>query len=89
MMSRDERPVVGRVARVPSLFLAAGDSGTSFKIAPAIGLGLAELITCGACRSVDLTSLSPDRFDPETGPITKPPQTRRSTPAPDRAVTGR
>jgi sarcosine oxidase subunit beta len=89
MMSRDERPVVGRVARVPSLFLAAGDSGTSFKIAPAIGLGLAELITCGACRSVDLTSLSPDRFDPETGPITKPPQTRRSTPTPDRAVTGR
>jgi sarcosine oxidase subunit beta len=66
MMSRDERPVVGRVARVPNLFLAAGDSGTSFKIAPAIGLGLAELIIRGACRSADLTSLSPDRFDLET-----------------------
>jgi sarcosine oxidase subunit beta len=66
MMSRDQRPVVGRVARVPNLFLAAGDSGTSFKIAPAIGLGLAELIIRGACRSVDLTSLSPDRFHPDT-----------------------
>jgi sarcosine oxidase subunit beta len=66
MMSRDERPVVGRVAHVPNLFLAAGDSGTSFKIAPAIGLGLAELIVRGGCRSVDLTSLSPDRFELET-----------------------
>jgi sarcosine oxidase, subunit beta len=72
MMSRDERPVVGRVTHVPNLFLAAGDSGTSFKISPAIGLGLAELITHGACRSVDLTSLSPDRFDPETKRQTTP-----------------
>jgi glycine/D-amino acid oxidase-like deaminating enzyme len=72
MMSPDERPVVGGVTQVPNLFLAAGDSGTSFKIAPAIGLGLAELITHGACRSVDLTSLSPDRFAPETKRQTTP-----------------
>jgi sarcosine oxidase subunit beta len=63
MMSRDRRPVVGRIGHIPNLFLATGDSGTSFKIAPAIGLGLAELILHGACRSVDLSSLSPDRFD--------------------------
>src|SRR5262252_1741549 len=63
MMSRDRRPIVGRVRQISNLFLATGDSGTSFKIAPAIGLGLAELIVHGACRSVDLSSLSPDRFD--------------------------
>jgi sarcosine oxidase, subunit beta len=80
MMSRDKRPVVGRVARVPNLFLAAGDSGTSFKIAPAIGLGLAELIVA-ARRSVDLTSLSPDRFDLETAALPSLPQTHRATPA--------
>jgi sarcosine oxidase subunit beta len=87
MMSRDKRPVVGRVARVPNLFLAAGDSGTSFKIAPAIGRGLAELIVHGACRSVDLTSLSPDRFDLETMPTL--PQAHRATPAPVSAAARR
>jgi len=63
MMSPDRRPIVGNVRQIPGLFLTVGDSGTSFKIAPAIGLGLAELIIHRACRSVDLTDLAPDRFE--------------------------
>jgi len=69
MLSPDRRPVVGKVRAVPNLFLAAGDSGTSFKIAPAIGLGLAELIVHGASTSVDLTSLAPGRFDARAGAV--------------------
>jgi sarcosine oxidase subunit beta len=80
MVSRDRRPVVGKVGRVANLFLAAGDSGTSFKIAPAIGLGLAELIAHGACRSVDVTSLSPDRFAPDAAANPSLPQTHRAMP---------
>jgi sarcosine oxidase subunit beta len=63
MMSPDRRPIVGSARQIPGLFLAVGDSGTSFKIAPAIGLGLAELIIHGAGRLVDLTQLAPDRFE--------------------------
>lgn len=63
MMSPDRRPIVGNVRQIPGLFLAVGDSGTSFKLAPAIGLGLAELIIHRTGRSVDLTELAPDRFE--------------------------
>jgi sarcosine oxidase subunit beta len=68
MVSPDRRPVVGKVRQISNLFLATGDSGTSFKIAPAIGLGLAELIVRAASQSVDLSSLSPDRFNNHDAP---------------------
>ena len=65
MMSPDHRPVVGQHPRIANLFLACGDSGTSFKIAPAIGLGIAELIVHGRPGAVDLSSLTPERFAKE------------------------
>ena len=69
MMSPDCRPIVGESRQIANLFFACGDSGTSFKIAPAIGLGLAEQILFGEARSVELASLSPDRFG---GPQAQP-----------------
>lgn len=43
-------------------YLDCGHSGMGFKTAPAIGLCLTELILDGAARTVDISSLSPERF---------------------------
>ena len=44
-------------------YLAVGGSGHSFKIAPAMGLCLAETIVHGSARTVDISPLRADRFD--------------------------
>ncbi|MER3486414.1 MAG: hypothetical protein C4345_11005, partial [Chloroflexota bacterium] len=51
------------------LVLAVGCSGTNFKTAPAIGRCLAEWITDGAPRTVDLHAFRASRFA-EGKPIT-------------------
>ena len=60
-MSPDTRAILDRVPGVAGLYLAAGFSGTGFKKAPAVGPGLAELITAGQATSVDL---APFRYSP-------------------------
>ena len=67
-MSPDTRAILDRVPGVDGLYLAAGFSGTGFKKAPAVGLGLAELITAGAATSVDLAPFRFSRFA-EDAPI--------------------
>jgi sarcosine oxidase subunit beta len=62
MESPDSRPVIGALPGYEGLFTVAGDSGTSFKTAPAIGLGLAELILTGRSLSVDLGPFRADRL---------------------------
>jgi sarcosine oxidase subunit beta len=47
---------------VEGLYLAAGFSGTGFKKSPAVGAGLAELITTGQARGVDLHPFRLSRF---------------------------
>jgi sarcosine oxidase, subunit beta len=42
--------------------LAAGFSGMGFKISPAVGEALAELIVAGATSHVDLAAFRPGRF---------------------------
>jgi sarcosine oxidase subunit beta len=61
-MSPDTRAILDRVPGVDGLYLAAGFSGTGFKKAPAVGLGLAELITAGRATSVDLEPFRYARF---------------------------
>ncbi len=63
MRSRDSRPIIDRLAHYDGLFCMAADSGTSFKTGPAIGRCLAEWITEGEAKTVDLTSLRSTRFD--------------------------
>jgi sarcosine oxidase subunit beta len=58
-MSPDTRAIIDAAPGVVGLYLAAGFSGTGFKKAPAVGLGLAELISAGQATSVDL---APFRF---------------------------
>ena len=59
----DWEPVIGRVPGADGLYVAAGFSGHGFKLAPAVGLALAELILDGAAETFDLSLLEPDRFE--------------------------
>jgi sarcosine oxidase, subunit beta len=61
-MSPDTRAIVDAVPGLAGLYLAAGFSGTGFKKAPAVGLGLAELVTTGRATSVDLVPFRFSRF---------------------------
>ena len=57
----DWHPAIGEVAE--GVYVAAGFSGHGFKLAPAVGVSIAELIVDGAAASFDLTPLAPDRFE--------------------------
>lgn len=57
----DQHPLLG-AAGAEGFYLDCGHSGTGFKTAPAVGLCLAEMITEGEARTVDIRSLSPARF---------------------------
>ena len=61
-MSPDTRAILDRAPGVDGLYVAAGFSGTGFKKAPAVGLGLSELITAGRATSVDLAPFRFSRF---------------------------
>ena len=61
-VSPDFRPLIGEVPGRRGLYVAAGFSGMGFKISPAVGLCLSELILDGRARTIDLTCFAPDRF---------------------------
>jgi sarcosine oxidase subunit beta len=62
MRSPDGHPIIDQVPSLPGLWVMTGDTGTSFKTAPAIGICLAEWITDGAPGLVDLTPFRASRF---------------------------
>ena len=62
MMSADGRAVIDQIPSVPGLWVMLGDSGTSFKTAPAIGRCLAEWVVQGKSSLVDLTPFRSTRF---------------------------
>ncbi|MDQ4044807.1 MAG: FAD-binding oxidoreductase, partial [Chloroflexota bacterium] len=62
MGSPDGRPVIGTIEQYDGLHTMAGDNGTSFKTAPAIGKCLSELVLEGDATTVDLTPFRPSRF---------------------------
>jgi glycine/D-amino acid oxidase-like deaminating enzyme len=60
-ISLDQHPLIG--AHGPrGLYLQCGMSGTGFKIAPAVGLAVSEIVLDGASVSVDVTPFDPARF---------------------------
>ncbi len=61
-MTPDAHPVLGPVSGLAGLWLANGFSGHGFQQAPIVGKLLAEWIVEGAPRSVDVSSLTLDRF---------------------------
>jgi sarcosine oxidase subunit beta len=61
-MTPDARPMLGRIPNVEGLYLCAGFSGMGFKISPAIGLVMSELVLDGAGTTVDISAFRPTRF---------------------------
>lgn len=58
----DSHPIIGEVKGVPGLFCAIGFSGHGFKLGPAVGLLMAEMIVDGKARTLDLAPLEFERF---------------------------
>jgi sarcosine oxidase subunit beta len=57
----DQHPLLGQ-AGPEGFYLQCGMSGTGFKIAPAVGLCMAELILDGEAKTVDISIYRPGRF---------------------------
>jgi glycine/D-amino acid oxidase-like deaminating enzyme len=71
-MTPDGRPMLGRWPGLDGLVLAAGFSGTGFKISPAVGEAVAALVTGSpGAGSVDITPFRPGRFA-EGRPVSPP-----------------
>ncbi len=58
----DSRPLLGEIPGISELYVCAGFSGMGFKISPAIGVVMAELLIDGSGKSVDITAFRPNRF---------------------------
>jgi sarcosine oxidase, subunit beta len=61
-MTPDSRPLLGEIEGASGLFVCAGFSGMGFKISPAVGLVMAELLLDGRGTTVDISSFSAGRF---------------------------
>jgi len=62
-MTPDSRPLLGKIPGVDGLFVCAGFSGMGFKISPAVGLVMSELLLDGMGKTVDISSFCPGRFE--------------------------
>ena len=62
----DQHPLLGQ-AGPEGFYLQCGMSGTGFKIAPAIGLCMSELILDGESKTVDISIYRPQRFEEGEG----------------------
>ncbi len=60
-ISADQRAVLGQIGP-EGFYCQCGFSGTGFKIAPAVGLCMSELIVDGAAKTVDISPFDPKRF---------------------------
>jgi sarcosine oxidase, subunit beta len=58
----DSRPLLGEIPGANGLFVCAGFSGMGFKISPAIGLVMSELLLDGKASGVDIGAFRPQRF---------------------------
>lgn len=67
-MTPDSRPLLGEIPTIRGLHVCAGFSGMGFKISPAVGLVMSELILDGKSTSVDIQPFRPQRFA-ESQPI--------------------
>lgn len=58
----DSQPVIDRIDEVPGFFCAFGFSGHGFKIAPAVGRIVSDLVVDGRCSAYDIAIFRHDRF---------------------------
>jgi len=62
-ISPDHHAILGRVPEVEGFILANGFSGHGFQHSPAVGKVIAELITNGRAKTIDISPLSIERFE--------------------------
>lgn len=67
-LTTDQRAIIG-AAGPKGYYVVTGFSGTGFKISPAVGLCVSELILDGKSNTIDITGFDPNRF--ERGEILK------------------
>ena len=60
-LTPDQHPLMGQ-AGPDGFYLQCGMSGTGFKISPAVGLCMSELILDGKAKTVDISIYHPNRF---------------------------
>ena len=58
----DNLPILGKVEGVDGLYFAGGFNGYGFKLSPAVGIVMAELITEGEAKLADISPLGMGRF---------------------------
>ena len=58
----DTQPILGRLPGLENAYLAAGFSGHGFKLAPSIGLGLAQMVFGDPVSAFDPAFFAPERF---------------------------
>lgn len=76
--SADRHAILDRAEGIDGLYLATAFSGTGFKIAPAVGMCMAELLLRGAAKAVDIRAFGLRRFaegKPLEGPYPYAPRT--------------
>lgn len=61
-MTPDSRPLLGEIPGIRGLYVCAGFSGMGFKISPAIGLVMSELVLDGKAGTVDISAFRASRF---------------------------
>ena len=61
-MTPDSRPLLGEIPGIGGLYVCTGFSGMGFKISPAIGLVMSELVLDREGISVDISQFRPSRF---------------------------
>jgi glycine/D-amino acid oxidase-like deaminating enzyme len=59
----DLHPVIDKVDDIDGLYICTGFSGHGFKLAPAVGTVMAELILEGSAKTVDISPLKMNRFE--------------------------
>lgn len=62
-ISPDNHAILGKVPEIEGLILANGFSGHGFQHSPAVGKVIAELIVDGEATTIDISSLSIERFN--------------------------
>jgi sarcosine oxidase subunit beta len=62
-ISPDHHAILGKVPQVEGLILANGFSGHGFQHSPAVGKVISELIVDGEAVTIDISSLSIERFE--------------------------
>ena len=58
----DWHPILDKAGQIDGLYVAVGFSGHGFKLAPMIGVTMAELIVNGRADSIDISQLGMYRF---------------------------